>query len=100
MHEIDNEKIMKEMKVLNKQRASQKSDISINVMKDNADIFADYLFETVRSAIKISNFPNCLKLAGIILYKKGRKHNKENYIPVSIPPILSKIFGRIPFEQM
>ena len=63
---------MKEIKVLNKQRASQKSDIPI---KENADIFADYLFETVRSAIKISNFPNCLKLAGIILYKKGRKHN-------------------------
>ena len=88
---------MKEIKVLNKQRASQKSDIPI---KENSDIFADYLFETVRSAIKISNFPNCLKLAGIILYKKGRKHNKENYRPVSIPPILSKIFGRIPFEQM
>ena len=34
------------------------------------------------------------------LHKKGRKDNKENYRPVSILPALSKILGRILFEQI
>ena len=34
------------------------------------------------------------------LHKKGRKDNMENYRPVSILPILSKILERILFEQI
>ena len=100
-HEVNNEKIAKEIRSLNKNKASQKSDIPIRIIKENADIFAEFLCETVNSAIKSSNFPNSLKLADITpLHKKGRKDNKENYRPVSILPTLSKIFERILFEQM
>ena len=100
-HEVNNEKIAKEIRRLNKNKASQKSDIPIRIIKENADIFAEFLCETVNSAIKSSNFPNSLKLADITpLHKKGRKDNKENYRPVGILPTLSKIFERILFEQM
>ena len=34
------------------------------------------------------------------IYKKGKKDKKENYRPVSILPVLSKIFERIMFIQM
>ena len=86
---------------LNKNKASQKSNIPIRIIKDNVDIFADFLCETVNCTIKTSNFPSCLKLADITpLHKKGRKDNKENYRPVSILPTLSKIFERILFEQI
>ena len=62
MCEIDKEKIMEEISRLNKPKASQKPDTVSKIIKDNADIFSDYLFEAVNSAIKTSNFPNCLKL--------------------------------------
>ena len=95
-HEV---KIEREIMRLNKNKASQKSDIPIRITKDNVDIFADFLCETVNCTIKTSNFPSCLKLADITpLHKKGRKNNKENYRPVSILPTLSKIFERILFE--
>ena len=64
-HEVNNEKIAKEIRRLNKNKASQKSDIPIRIIKENADIFAEFLCETVNSAIKSSNFPNSLKLADI-----------------------------------
>ena len=88
-HEVNNEKIAKEIWRLNKNKASQKSDILIKIIKENADIFAEFLCETVNNAIKSSNFPNSLKLADIThSHKKGRKDNKENYRPVSILPTL------------
>ena len=44
-HEVDNEKIIKEFKRLNKNKASQKSDIRITIIHENADIFVDFLAE-------------------------------------------------------
>ena len=100
-HEVNNEKIERGITRLNKNKASQKSDIPIRIIKDNVDIFAGFLCETVNCTIKTSNFPSCLKLADITpLHKKGRKDNKENYRPVSILPTLSKIFERTLFEQI
>ena len=82
-HEVDNEKIINEIKKLNKNKASQKSDIPMTIIHENTDVFADFLAESLKSAIKTYNFPNCLKLADITpLHKKGRKDNKENYRPV------------------
>ena len=58
-HEVDNEKIINEIKRLNKNKASQKSDIPITIIHENADIFVDFLAESLKSAIKTYNFPNC-----------------------------------------
>ena len=92
-YEVDKDKIKKEINRLNKNKASQKSDIPIKIIHDNVDIFADFIAESFKGA------KNCLKLADITpLHKKGRKDNKENYRPVSILPALSKIFERILFE--
>ena len=100
-HEVKNEKIEREIMRLNKNKASQKSDNPIRIIKDNVDIFANFLCETVNCTIKTSNFSGCLKLADITtLHKKGMKDNKKNYRPVSILPTLSKIFERILFERI
>ena len=42
-HEVDTEKIMKEIKRLNKNTVSQKSDIPITIIHENADIFKSLL---------------------------------------------------------
>ena len=100
-YEVDKDKIKKEINRLNKNKASRKSDIPIKIIHDNVEIFAAFIGESFKGAIKTSIFSNCLKLADITpLHKKGRKDNKENYRPVSILPALSKIFERILFEQI
>ena len=99
--EVDKDKIKKEINRLNKNKASRKSDIPIKIIHDDVDIFADFIAESFKGAIKTSNFSNCLKLADITpLHKKWRKDNKENYRPVRILPALSKIFERTLFEQI
>ena len=51
--------------------------------------------------IKSFTFPSCLKEADVTpIHEKGKKGKKENYRPVSILPVLSKVFERIMFIQM
>ena len=76
-HEVDNERIIKEIKRLNKNKASQ-SPIFLLIIHENTDIFADFLAESLKDAIKTYNFLNCLKLADIApLHKKGEKTTRK-----------------------
>ena len=53
--------------------------------------------------VLISNgkFSNCLKLANITpVFKKGPRTSKNNYRPVSILPVFSKIFERLLSRQL
>ena len=53
---------------------SQDYYIEIKIIHDNVDIFADFIAESFKGAIKTSNFSNFLKLADITpLRKKGEK---------------------------
>ena len=51
-HEVDNERIIKVIKSLNKNTASQMSDIPIAIIHENADFFSDFLAESIKGAIK------------------------------------------------
>ena len=102
-HEVDNNKIVKEIMRLKNNKASQNSDILITIINENADIFADILDESLNGAIKTwNNFPNSLELADITpLNKKGRKDSKENYKPAIILSELSKLLEKnVFFEKM
>ena len=64
-HEVDNAKSIKEIKRLNKNKASQNPDIPNTIIHESADIFADFLAKSLKGTIKNCNFPNCLMLANI-----------------------------------
>ena len=82
-------------------KASQYSDIPTKIIKENSDIFSNFICESINNSIKSSIFPSCLKHADVTpLHKKCNKSLKENYRPVSILPILSKVFERSMFKQM
>ena len=85
----------------NKTKASQKTDTPTRIIKENIDMFADFLCTSINSAIKSSRFPSSLKLAEVTpVHKKGRKDMKENFRPVSLLPTLSKIFEKCMFAQI
>ena len=98
---VDKKEKEKEILKLDANKASQNSDIPIKLLKENVDIFSDFVCTSFSSSINMSKFPENLKLADITpAYKKGKKDIKGNYRPVSILPNLSKIFEKHIFKQM
>ena len=102
--EVSLEDLQKQIWRLDNKKASQNFNIPTKIIKENADIFAEYFCSSVNGLIKSSIFPSCLKVADIIsihgVHKKDKKDTKENYRSVSILPVISKIFGKSLFIQM
>ena len=88
--EVSIEEIQKEILNLNNKKASQNSDIPTKIIKENSDIFEKVLCFFYQRVDEVE----------YSIHKKGKKDKKENYRPVSILPVLSKIFERIMFIQM
>ena len=82
-------------------KASQYSDISTKIIKENSDIFSSFICESIKNSIKPSIFPSFLKHTVVTpVHKTCNKSLKENYRPASILPTLSKVFERSMFKQM
>ena len=59
------------------------------------------LRDCINDCILKEKFPDSLKLANITpVLKKDEPTNKENYRPVSILPLISKIFERLLYDQL
>ena len=64
--------IEKEIFDLETKKASQISDIPPTIIKENVDVFADFLCTCINSSIKSSLFPSCIKFADLrLLHIKG-----------------------------
>ena len=95
------EEVYKEIRKLSTHKFVQSTDIPIRVLKENADIFADYICGFFNESIKKSTFPSILKNANITpVFKKGYRGSKENYRPVSILPVISKFFEKLLCKQI
>ena len=101
LREVSFKEIETEIRLLKLNKASQYSDTPTKIIKENSDIISNFICESINNSIKSSIFPSCLKHADVTpLHKKCNKSLKENYKPVSILPILSKVFERSMFKQM
>ena len=99
--EVSFKEIETEITLLNLNKASQYSDIPTKIIKENSNIFSNFICESINNSKKSSIFPSCLTHVDVTpLHKKCNKSLKENYNLVSILPILSKVFERSMFKQM
>ena len=99
--EVSFKEIETAIRLLKLNKASQYSDMPTKIIKENSDIFSNFICESINNSIKSSIFPSCLKHADVTpLHKKCNKSLKENYRPVSILPILSKVVERSIFKQI
>ena len=83
-----------------KNKASSVNLHSTIAMKRISNIVSPILVELINVSLATGNFPHFLKIYRVIpLYKAGDNANVNKYRPISVVPILSKIFDFFFFEQ-
>ena len=97
---VTREDVEYEIRKLNPNKASTCNSIPARNLKENFDICGPTLYPIVNNAIQDCIFPEKLKLADIApLHKRDDKTYKKNYRPISMLPVVSKIFERILHTQ-
>ena len=89
------------IKTLNTKKACPKGDILVKLIKMNEGIFSRLTFPNFNQSLINGEFPHFLKQAEAIpVFKKKGKLVKSKYRPVSILPVISKIYERLMYDQM
>ena len=92
--------ILSILKDLNPSKAAGIDNLSHKFLKDGTDILARLISQLCYLSIKLDSFPRSCKIAKVKeLFKKGSKTGPQNYHPISLLPILSKIIERITHDQ-
>jgi len=84
-----------------KQSASGHDDIPVTIVKECAPEIISFLTSIINRSFKSGCFPSHLQIAKVIpIYKKGDANLPENYRPISLLTIFSKIFEKIVFKRV
>ncbi len=75
--------------------------LSMKLLKMTKDVFIEPLLIIINQALSTGIFPDKLKIAKVTpVYKKVDKSQFTNYQPISLLPVISKIFERIIYNQV
>ena len=80
--------------------AIQQNNIPVKIIKENRDIFSEFIMQNCNESISTARFPDIRSAEVKPVFKKKPRITKENYRLVSILPIISKIFERLIFKQL
>ena len=98
---ISRSDIKKEILRLDNSKAIQESDIPTKIIKQNVDIFTEYLFHEFEKSLEKSEYTSPFEFADITpVHRKSSRFEKNNYWPVSILPVLSKIFEKSLYKKI
>ena len=95
---MDVEKIIKSIK---RSKATGIDDLPPGLIKDAADVLSVPLSHIINMSLDTGQFPQEWKAAKIIpLHKSGSTKSFDNYRPISVLPIVSKIIEKIVHKQL
>ena len=98
---MDKNTVIKEIKKLNSNKAVQDTDIPVKILKENAEFFVECIYLQFNEAIESPKFPDFFKFANITpAFKQASRNQKDNYRPISILPLISKIFEKLICSQL
>lgn len=97
---ISEEQILKLLQEINPSKAVGLDNLGGKFLKEGASELARPISQLINLSITSSIFPNQCKIAKLKpLYKKGSSLEPKNYRPISLLPIVSKIFEKIVHDQ-
>ena len=96
------EEIEKLIDGLETNKSQPSSDIPIKIIKKFSSKFSELISMSINRSFESKSFPDGLKLADItpVYKRKGSKSDKGNFRPVSILPVLSKIYEKAMHDQI
>ena len=93
--------VLKQLKCLKLKNATGIDGLPARLFKDSAVVIADRVTHLVNLSIKSGKVPSEWKQAKVVpLFKSGNKDDLDNYRPISILPILSKILEKAVFHKL
>ena len=82
-------------------KATRNTNIPVRILKQNSDIFGNYICDFFNEYIDKDVFSSVLKYANITtVFQKRFRGSKDNYGPASILPSISKIFEKLLSKQI
>lgn len=95
------DEVLKIIKNLKSNTSSGLDGINTKSIKCVSSQIIDELTNCINKCIKEGTFPDSLKVAKITpIYKSGAKYDPSNYRPISVLPVLSKIFERVLYDRL
>ena len=100
-HTIDSQSITDVIKDMTPKSSCGIDEISSKLLKKISHIISPVLTITINQSITTGIFPDKLKIAKVLpLHKKGANNIFDNYRPISLLPVISKVFEKIVFKQL
>ena len=101
LQSVDEAKISDILENIDESKAPGFDNIPGILLKDGAEILSKPISDILNLSILLSKFPKKCKIAKIKpVYKKGSKIEATNYRPISLLPLISKVFERVILNQL
>jgi hypothetical protein len=101
LRHVTTDEVTKTMNKINPNKASDIYKIKPAIIKDITPFLAPILSHFYNKAIDEHEYPDSLKVTKVIeLYKSKDKTNPANYRPISLLPIIAKVFDTLINNQM
>ena len=85
--------VLAALKALEVGKATGPNEIPAKLLKETASVIAPSLCKIFNKSLQLGSLPSDWKLANVVpVHKKGAKDHVENYRPISLLPIVSKVF--------
>ena len=98
---VTESKVYRLISSVNTKNATGLDGISAKFIRDGCSVIASPITHILNLSLSQSTVPKAFKEAMVVaLYKKGGRGEVGNYRPVSILPVVSKIFERIVYDQL
>lgn len=100
-HHVNTESIIKVFKLLNVKKTEDLWGMSVHFLNNIIPFIAPHIALIINKSIDEGIFPDLMKHSKVLpLFKNGSSSDPSNFRPISILPVLSKIFERILLDQM